>query len=135
MAGLTPEDGILGNKTKTEDKPSSKGDVGSSPLCPKCRSRRVWRDAKRYTPQGFEIQRWSCRDCGVRFSDPSDTQRAKEAMNRAVETVDSKSLKIADRIVTTRQICVTETKNLEAEQQKTEVLRRSDTSCNQRKNR
>jgi len=33
LAGLTPEDGILGNKTKTEDKPSSKGDVGSSPLC------------------------------------------------------------------------------------------------------
>jgi len=126
LAGLTPEDGILGNKTKTEDKPSSKGDVGSSPLCPKCRSRRVWRDAKRYTPQGFEIQRWSCRDCGVRFSDPTDTQRAKEAMNRAVETVDTKLLKMADRIVTTCQICVTETKNLEAEQQKTEVLRRTD---------
>ena len=95
------------------------------PSCPRCRSSRVWRDAKRNTPSGFEIQRWSCRDCGRRFSDPNDTQRVKEAA-RAVETVDTKSLKSGDGIVITRQICVTETKNLEAEQQNTEVLRRNE---------
>ena len=96
------------------------------PSCPRCRSSRVWRDAKRNTPSGFEIQRWSCRDCGRRFSDPNDTQRVKEAA-RVVETVDTKSLKSADGIVFTRQICVTakETKNLVAEQQKTEVLLRN----------
>jgi integrase len=95
------------------------------PSCPRCRSSRVWRDAKRNTPSGFEIQRWSCRDCGRRFSDPNDTQRVKEAA-RAVETVDTKSLKSGDGIVITRQIYVTETKNLEAEQQNTEVLRRNE---------
>ena len=125
MAGVTHEEGVFGNKTKTEGKQFPEGDVGSSPLCPRCKSKKVWRDAKRYTPNGFEIQRWSCRNCGVRFSDPNDTQRAKEAA-KAVETVDTKSLKMAERIVTTCQICVTETKNLEAEQQKTEVLRRTD---------
>ncbi|MEM2108759.1 MAG: hypothetical protein QXL10_05705, partial [Candidatus Bathyarchaeia archaeon] len=44
--------------------------------CPKCGSQRLWRDAKRYTKRGFEIQRWFCRDCGRRFCDPEDTARA-----------------------------------------------------------
>ncbi len=122
MAGLTPEDSIFGKKAETDGESSHHGDVGSSPLCPRCKSKKVWRDAKRYTPNGFEIQRWSCRNCGVRFSDPNDTQRAKEA-GKAVETVDTKSLKMAERIVTTCQICVTETKNLVAGPQTTEVLR------------
>ncbi len=124
MAGLTPKDSIFGKKAETEGKSSHEKDVGSSPLCPRCHSKKVWRDAKRYTPIGFEIQRWSCRDCGMRFSDPNDTKRAKEA-SIAVETVDTKSLKSKAGIVTTRQICVTETKNLEAEQEKPEVLLRN----------
>lgn len=126
MAGLTPEDSIFGKKAEPTSKSPLEGRVGSSPLCPHCRSSRVWRDAKRYTPNGLEIQRWYCRDCGVRFSDPNDVQRAKTA-SRTVETVDSKALKRSDGIVSTRQICVTETKNLAAEPQKTEVLRRNET--------
>jgi integrase/ribosomal protein L37AE/L43A len=125
MAGLTPEDGIFGEKTETDSKSSPKRDVGSSPLCPRCHSKKVWRDAKRYTPSGFEIQRWSCRECGMRFSDPNDTKRAKEAAI-AVETVETQSLKSKASIVSTRQICVTETKNLAAEPQTTEVLRRNE---------
>ncbi|HSV48929.1 MAG TPA: site-specific integrase [Candidatus Acidoferrales bacterium] len=126
MAGLTPEESIFGNKAETESKSSPKRDVGSSPLCPQCHSKKVWKAAKRHTPIGFVIQRWSCRNCGRRFSDPNDTKRAKEAAAGAVETVDTKSLKSAQGIVTTRQICVTETKNLAAEQQKSEVLRRNE---------
>jgi integrase len=125
MAGLTPEDSIFGNKAETEGKSSPDGDVGSSPLCPRCHSKRVWRAAKRYTLEGFEIQRWLCRDCRLRFSDPNDVQRAKEEA-KSIETIDTKSLKSADSILSTRQICVTETKNLAAEQQKTEVLRRNE---------
>jgi integrase/ribosomal protein L37AE/L43A len=126
MAGLTPEDSIFGNKARPNNgKSDSPQSAGSSPLCPKCHSRKVWRDAKRYTPNGFEIQRWSCRDCGLRFSDPNDAKRAKEAA-RTVETVDTKSLKSKAGILTTRQICVTETKNLAAEQQKSEVLLRNE---------
>ncbi|MCW4045295.1 MAG: site-specific integrase [Candidatus Bathyarchaeota archaeon] len=91
--------------------------------CPQCGSRKVWRDAKRYTPSGFEIQRWLCRYCGRRFSDPNDIQRAGKAIP-SVETGDTKPLKRRNAIVINRQICVTETKNLAAEPQTTEVLRR-----------
>ena len=98
------------------------------PFCPQCGSSKVWRDAKRYTPLGFEIQRWSCRTCGLRFSDPNDVQKAKEAA-KAVETVETESLKRSDNKVFTSQICVTETKNLDAEP-KIEVLRRNETGDN-----
>ncbi|MEM2968093.1 MAG: site-specific integrase [Candidatus Bathyarchaeia archaeon] len=128
MAGLTPEDSIFGEKAETESKSPPAGDVGSSPPCPRCRSRRVWKDAKRYTSRGFVIQRWSCRDCGMRFSDPNDARKAKEAAKTAAP-VDSKPLKRPNSIVFTRQICVTETKNLAAEPQTTEVLRRSEAAA------
>lgn len=125
MAGLTPQNSIFGNKAETEGKSSPEEDVGSSPLCPRCHSKKVWKDAKRRTPYGFVIQRWSCRNCGIRFSDPNDTKRAKEVA-KAVETFDTQSLKSKAAIVFTRQICVTETKNLGAEQPTTEVLRRNE---------
>jgi integrase len=48
---------------------------------------------------------------------------------KAVETVDTKSLKSKDSIVITSQICVKETKNLEAEPQTVEVLRRNETGA------
>jgi len=126
MAGLTPKDSIFGSKAESTSKSSPDGDVGSSPLCPQCGSNKLWRDAKRYSAYGDKIQRWLCRHCGLRFSDPNDIQKAKKAL-RHVETVDTKSLKRRSGIVFTRQICVTETKNLAAEQQTTEVLRRKAT--------
>jgi integrase len=125
MAGLTPQNSIFGNKAETESKSSHDWDVGSSPLCPRCHSKRVWRASKRFTADGFDIQRWFCRDCKMRFSDPNDTKRAKEAA-RAVETVDTQSLKSKAGIISTCQICVTETKNLGAELKTTEVLRRNE---------
>jgi integrase len=127
MAGLTSDDSIFGKKAETDSKSSDEGDVGSSPLCTRCKSTRAWRDAKRYTPNGFEIQRWSCRNCGVRFSDPNDTQRAKEAA-KTVETVETQSLKSTCDKVFISQICVTETKNLAAEPRAIEVLRRNENS-------
>jgi integrase len=126
MAGLTPKDSIFGSKAESTSKSSPDGDVGSSPLCPQCGSNKLWRDAKRYSAYGDKIKRWLCRHCGLRFSDPNDIQKAKKAL-RHVETVDTKSLKRRSGIVFTRQICVTETKNLAAEQQTTEVLRRKAT--------
>jgi len=38
------------------------------PRCPDCGSTRVWKDGLRYTGEG-PIQRWLCRDCGLRFSE------------------------------------------------------------------
>jgi integrase len=65
----------------------------------------------RYSFFGDKIQRWLCRDCGLRFSDPRDVQRAWSTFER-VERIESKSLKSGDDKVTSSQICVTETKNL-----------------------
>jgi len=100
--------------------------AGVSPLCPHCGSNKHWRDALRYSAFGDKIQRWLCRDCGLRFSDPNDVKNAWSTREKADRT-SSNVIKASDDLVITRQICVTETKNLAAEQQTTEVLRRSET--------
>jgi len=89
--------------------------AGVSPLCPHCGSNKLWRDGLRYSMFGDNIQRWLCRNCGLRFSDPVDVQRAWSTFER-VERVDTKPKKATDDIVTNLQICVMETKNLAAEQ-------------------
>jgi integrase len=94
--------------------------------CPKCGSQRLWRDAKRYTKRGFEIQRWFCRDCGRRFCDPEDAARAQNTFEQD-EMIESKPLKSGQSIVVDSQICVTETKNLAAEPQRSRFLRRNET--------
>jgi integrase len=125
MAGLTPEDNIFGKEAETETKSSPQSDVNSSPRCPRCSSEKVWRDAKRYTKLGDVIQRWYCRDCGRRFSDPVDVANARSTFER-IEMIESKSLKSPESIVISRQICVKETKNLVAEPQRNRFLRRNE---------
>jgi integrase len=66
------------------------------------------------------VQRWLCRNCGLRFSDLQDVQKAWSAFEH-IERIDAKSLKRGGDKVTTRQICVTETKNLATEQKTIEV--------------
>ena len=107
----------------------AQGSANASPLhpCPQCGSKKLWRDGLRSPMFGNPIQRWLCRECGLRFSDPDDVGKAKEAIE-TVEMIETKSLKSKDGIVTSRQICVTETKNLVAEQQTSEVLRRKETN-------
>jgi integrase len=100
--------------------------AGVSPLCPRCGSNRVWRDALRYSMFGDRVQRWLCRKCSLRFSDPTDVQKAWSTFER-LQRIDTEQKKATAAIVSNRQICVTETKNLAAEQQATEVLRRNET--------
>jgi len=104
------------------DEQPKEGSADISLSCPHCGSKRLWRDGLRYSGFGDEIQRWLCRDCDFRFSDPNDVQRAWSTMER----FERQSLKSGTDIVSNSQICVTETKNLAAEQQKTEVLRRNE---------
>ena len=106
--------------------PSSE-DTGTSPICPQCGSKKVWRDGTRSLMFGDPIQRWLCRDCGLRFSDPNDLLQAKKAVE-TVEMIETKSLKTGSDKVVNCQICVKETKNLEAERQTSEVLRKNETS-------
>jgi len=68
---------------------------------------------------GEPIQRWLCRECGLRFSDPNELLQAKKAV-ATVEMIETKSLKSTEDKVFTRQICVNnvkETKKLAAEKQ------------------
>jgi len=65
---------------------------------------------------GEPIQRWSCCNCGYKFSDPKDLEKAKKAL-QDVERIESMKIKSADDIDTNCQICVKETKNSVAEQQ------------------
>ncbi|MBT0158639.1 site-specific integrase [Candidatus Bathyarchaeota archaeon A05DMB-2] len=130
MAGLThtiSRDSIFGTKAGSNNSKSDSAEsAGANPLCPHCDSNKLWRDGHRYSIFGDEIQRWLCRECGLRFSDPNDVQKAWSTLER-VERIERQSLKSGDTIVHSSQICVTETKNLAAEQ-KTEVLRRNETS-------
>ena len=131
MAELTSEakspDCVFGKQSsphfcKSEQTEDS---ANTSPLCSHCSSKKVWRDGSRYNIFDDKIQRWLCKECGHRFSDPEDTQKVRNMFER-VEMVDTKSLKSKDDIVATNQICVTETKNLVAEQQTIEVPRRNE---------
>lgn len=42
----------------------------NSPKCPECGSQRIWKDGIRHNVNG-EIQRYLCRECGHRFSEPN----------------------------------------------------------------
>ncbi|MGA3290552.1 MAG: tyrosine-type recombinase/integrase [Candidatus Bathyarchaeia archaeon] len=132
MAGLTqqpsPEDALFGKEAGPNSGKSEREDcsAGASPLCPQCGSAKIWRDALRYSVYGDKIQRWLCRDCGVRFSDPKDVKNAWSTQEKIARISSSNEIKASDGLVSTSQICVTETKNLVAEQQKTEVLRRNE---------
>ncbi len=118
MAGLT-EETITQNGVMCKAEPNnfrlSSEHSNPSPSCPQCNSKKVWRDGLRYQMFGSPIQRWLCRDCGLRFSDPNDVQEAKEAVER-IERIETKLLKSPADKVSTSQICVMETKNLDAEQ-------------------
>ena len=99
--------------------------AGISPVCPQCGSKKVWRDGLRYSLFGDRIQRWLCRNCGFRFSDSNDVERAWSTSER-LQRVQTKSLKANVDVLSNCQICVTEaegTKNLAAEIQKMETPR------------
>ncbi|MCL6578336.1 MAG: hypothetical protein K6T73_03000 [Candidatus Bathyarchaeota archaeon] len=39
--------------------------------CPDCGSTKLYRDGLRYLSDGSSVQRWLCRNCGYRFTDPN----------------------------------------------------------------
>jgi transposase-like protein len=48
--------------------------LAQSLQCPECGSSRVWKAGLRYTAFG-DVQRYVCRDCGLRFSDPEFSKK------------------------------------------------------------
>jgi integrase/rubredoxin len=79
------------------------GSAGSSPPCPECGSKKLYRDGFRYAADGTSIQRWLCRTCGYRFSEKPSQRNHKWSINTP------------SALVSRRQICAThkEAKNLE----------------------
>ncbi|MEM3463953.1 MAG: tyrosine-type recombinase/integrase [Candidatus Bathyarchaeia archaeon] len=43
--------------------------------CPQCGSQKLFRDGLRYLADGTSVQRWLCKECGYRFSDPNRKKR------------------------------------------------------------
>ena len=127
MAELTSQETpecVFGKKAGSNTGKSETGySAGSSPLCPQCGSKRVWRDAYRVDSFGEKIQRWLCRDCGLRFSDPNGVKNSWSTQEKAARNGLSNEIKMTNDLVSSHQISVEETKNLSAEQQTTEVLR------------
>jgi len=124
MAELTAEaksspDCIFGTSpspcTKSEPSETFANNSPLNPHCPQCGSKKLWRDGKRYSIFGDEIQRWLCRDCGLRFSDPNDVENSsnQEKMARASA---GNEIKATSNLASTCQICVSNlekgTKNL-----------------------
>ncbi|MEM2911594.1 MAG: tyrosine-type recombinase/integrase [Candidatus Bathyarchaeia archaeon] len=109
----------------------AKGSAGTSPhkpsspkqCCPECGSIKLWKDGLRRTSQG-PVQRYICRSCGFRFSDPRKT-KARSGFNgsdasKAPQRISSMLLKTNDGLPSYRQICAAQqkgVKNLAAEPQ------------------
>jgi len=109
--------------------------------CPQCGSEKTWRDGIRYSGFG-QIQRYVCRRCGYRFSDPEalreiqakvqgiyrggkvSAESKSSGMSEHVQRILTKSLKSSPNIPLDRQICVTKTKgakNLAAAENQTQA--------------
>lgn len=69
--------------SQLEENPSEEMIVGVSEeptggvRCPECGSRRIWKDGLRFLRNGEKIQRFICRACGYRFSEPVKKGEAK----------------------------------------------------------
>jgi integrase/DNA-directed RNA polymerase subunit RPC12/RpoP len=63
--------------------------------CPQCNSTRFWKDGLRYLAGGETIQRYICKNCGYRFSNPIAKNvnfKAAEKQNRKAITVRNSAL-------------------------------------------
>lgn len=81
--------------------------------CPECGSTEVWKAGLRYTSYG-EIQRYVCRDCGYRFSDPEFSRKitnssSNKQANRQICALETKRVKNLDAAKTIEKNAAGET--------------------------
>jgi predicted RNA-binding Zn-ribbon protein involved in translation (DUF1610 family) len=81
----------------------------SSPTCPNCGTVKIWRDGIRYN-NGYELQRWLCRNCGYRFSQPAPTKLNDRNMSKRLQRIHTNSLKRQPTLPFNRQICAAQPK-------------------------
>jgi integrase/DNA-directed RNA polymerase subunit RPC12/RpoP len=82
--------------------------------CPECGSTRFFRNGLAKSSFDVRIQRYICRFCGRRFSDPNDLKQAKQVADSYLLTL---NLKVPDTNIENSQVCVLreEAKNLTLE--------------------
>jgi predicted RNA-binding Zn-ribbon protein involved in translation (DUF1610 family) len=98
----------------------------SSPPCPDCGSAKVFRNGTAKNVFDAKIQRYLCRSCGRRFSDPDDLKKAKAVADSYLAYED---LNVKDSINQHSQVCVMEkAKNLMETTEKTGVSQREKLS-------
>lgn len=111
MVGFQSE-GIFGKAgCENAGKSDPEGSAGANPQCPQCGSQKVWRDGHRLSVFGDDIQRWLCRDCGLRFSDLNQVQKSSDGAEKITRT-QRQQLKSGNSIDSPCQICDEESKNL-----------------------
>jgi len=62
---------------KAPKKPASQSQAHKRLRCPECGSAKLYKDGFRYLTDGTSIQRYLCRDCFYRFSEPAKRQNLK----------------------------------------------------------
>ncbi|MGB9778909.1 MAG: IS1/IS1595 family N-terminal zinc-binding domain-containing protein, partial [Candidatus Bathyarchaeales archaeon] len=55
--------------------------MAAATACPSCGSNRLYKDGLRYLSDGSSVQRWLCRNCGYRFSNPNHTGSTRQWKN------------------------------------------------------
>jgi len=98
--------------------------VSDRPKCPKCKDKtgKVWKVSPYNDDFGNIIKRWSCRCCGMRFSDRDDLTKSKLCKEQFFSTY-PKMINSTDNYLQYNQICGLEAKNLGAEQQSIVLLK------------
>ena len=112
MAGFHKETSAVANSLSALGKAGSinngkleqrQGSTGTSPPCPECGSAKTWKDGIRETAFG-PVQRYLCRNCAYRFSDPRSKQLQRlfngSGMSEHVERIHTKKLKSKTAILT-----------------------------------
>ncbi|MEM4720331.1 MAG: tyrosine-type recombinase/integrase, partial [Candidatus Bilamarchaeaceae archaeon] len=59
----------------------------SNPVCPECGCSRVYKNGLRYLANGNLVQRFLCRDCGFRFSDPNGNAKITCPTNSVISKI------------------------------------------------
>jgi integrase/predicted RNA-binding Zn-ribbon protein involved in translation (DUF1610 family) len=91
-------------------------------ICPTCGSQKAWRDGIRDTLQG-NVQRWLCRECGYRFSEPKPQKDLHENVKQ--------SLNMQSALASSYRLCaISEAKKLDVAEIKTVAGEKSQPYAN-----
>lgn len=98
---------ILGRSGLNDGKSTLAKRPEQPPICPECGSAKTWKDGLRKTGVGV-IQRWLCRDCGLRFSESNLKFPVKVDVPGKVLEGSHSPQDLADRLVFSSDVALEE---------------------------